>query len=130
MSRRLGALTLALGLLVCSMGLKAALSSGHSNGSVTQLLNGPDPVPPAHFKGPVTRTNGPDPVPPAHFKAPVLQANGPDPVPPAHFKGSVTRTNGPDPVPPAHFKAPVLQANGPDPVPPYPKRKPKPQSSS
>jgi hypothetical protein len=81
MSRRLGALTLALGLLVCSMGLKAALSSGHSSGSVTQL-NGPDPVPPAHFKGPVTRTNGPDPVPPAHFRTPVMQANGPDPVPP------------------------------------------------
>jgi len=99
MSRRLGALTLALGLLVCSMGLKAALSSGHPNGSATQLLNGPDPVPPAHFKA---TTNGPDPVPPAHF-------------------------NGPDPVPPAHFKAPVMQANGPDPVPPH--RKPGPGTS-
>lgn len=106
MSRRLGALALALGLLVCSMSLKAALSSGHPNGSVT-LLNGPDPVPP-----------------PAHFK---WQANGPDPVPPpAHLKW---QANGPDPVPPpAHVVAPVLQANGPDPV-PRPK-KPGPQSGS
>lgn len=87
MSRRLGALTLALGLLVCSMGLKAALSSGHPNGSATQLLNGPDPVPPAHFKA---TTNGPDPVPPAHFKAPVMQANGPDPVPPHRKPGPGT----------------------------------------
>jgi hypothetical protein len=46
MSRKLGALALALGILVCSMGLKTALSnSHHSNGSVL-VANGPDPVPP------------------------------------------------------------------------------------
>jgi len=84
MSRRLGALALALGLLVCSMGLKTALGSNHSNNAVIQV-NGPDPVPPLHF------TNGPDPVPPLHFK------NGPDPVPPLHL-------NGPDPVPPLHLQ--------------------------
>jgi hypothetical protein len=84
MSRRLGALALALGLLVCSMGLKTALGSTHSNGTAIQI-NGPDPVPPLHF------TNGPDPVPPLHFK------NGPDPVPPLHL-------NGPDPVPPLHLQ--------------------------
>jgi hypothetical protein len=78
MSRRLGALALTLGLLVCSMSLKAALSSGHPHGSVT-LLNGPDPVPPpGHIKW---QANGPDPVPPPHILAPVLLANGPDQVP-------------------------------------------------
>jgi hypothetical protein len=45
MSRRLAALTLALGILVCSMGLKAALSSNHS-GSTVMVANGPDPMPP------------------------------------------------------------------------------------
>lgn len=45
MSRKLGALALALGILVCSMGLKTALSSSHSNGAV-MIANGPDPVPP------------------------------------------------------------------------------------
>jgi hypothetical protein len=60
MSRRLGSLALALGLLVCSMGLKTALSSNKSNYPVVQL-NGPDPFPPMHFKA-----NGPDPFPPMH----------------------------------------------------------------
>ncbi|MGB2667948.1 MAG: hypothetical protein WAK48_28405 [Candidatus Acidiferrum sp.] len=44
MSRKLGALALALGILVCSMGLKTALSNNHSNGVV--VANGPDPFPP------------------------------------------------------------------------------------
>jgi hypothetical protein len=78
MSRRLGSLALALGLLVCSMGLKNVLSSNHSYGSVT-LLNGPDPIPPPHFK---LQKNGPDPIPPpGHVVGPVLEANGPDPMP-------------------------------------------------
>jgi hypothetical protein len=45
MSRRLGALLLALGILVCSMGLKTALSSNHHGGSVL-VANGPEPIPP------------------------------------------------------------------------------------
>jgi hypothetical protein len=44
MSRKLGALALALGILVCSMGLKTALSNNHVNGVV--VANGPDPFPP------------------------------------------------------------------------------------
>ena len=45
MSRKLGAFTLILGILVCSMGLKTALSgSNHSSGAVL-VANGPDPVP-------------------------------------------------------------------------------------
>jgi len=44
MSRKLGALTLVLGILVCSMGLKTALSSNHSSGTVL-VANGPDPLP-------------------------------------------------------------------------------------
>jgi hypothetical protein len=44
MSRRLSALTLALGILVCAMGLKTALSSNHS-GSTVLVANGPDPLP-------------------------------------------------------------------------------------
>ena len=44
MSRRLGAVVIALGILVCSMGLKTALSGGHSNGTVI-AANGPDPLP-------------------------------------------------------------------------------------
>jgi hypothetical protein len=45
MSRRLGSIALVLGILVCSMGLKTALSSSnHSNGAVL-VANGPDPVP-------------------------------------------------------------------------------------
>jgi hypothetical protein len=45
MSKRLGALTLALGILVCSMGLKTVLSGNHSSGAV-MVANGPDPIPP------------------------------------------------------------------------------------
>jgi hypothetical protein len=44
MSRKLGAIALVLGVLVCSMGLKTALSSDHSSGAVL-VANGPDPVP-------------------------------------------------------------------------------------
>jgi hypothetical protein len=44
MSRRLGSIALVLGILVCSMGLKTALSNNHSNGAVL-VANGPDPVP-------------------------------------------------------------------------------------
>ena len=42
MSRKLGAIALVLGILVCSMGLKTTLSN-HSNAVV--VANGPDPVP-------------------------------------------------------------------------------------
>jgi len=45
MSRRLGAFALILGILVCSMGLKTALSGNHTGGGV-MVANGPDPVPP------------------------------------------------------------------------------------
>jgi len=45
MSRRLGAVVLAMGILVCSMGLKTVLSGGHSHGAVI-AANGPDPMPP------------------------------------------------------------------------------------
>jgi hypothetical protein len=44
MSRRLGALAIVLTILVCSMGLKTALSGQHSTGTVI-AANGPDPVP-------------------------------------------------------------------------------------
>jgi len=44
MSRKLGALTLVLGILVCSMGLKTALSNSHASGAVL-VANGPDPLP-------------------------------------------------------------------------------------
>jgi hypothetical protein len=44
MSRKLGAIALVLGTLVCSMGLKTALSGNHSSGAVL-VANGPDPVP-------------------------------------------------------------------------------------
>ena len=44
MSRKLAALVLVLGILVCSMGLKTALSSGHA-GSVVMIANGPAPTP-------------------------------------------------------------------------------------
>jgi hypothetical protein len=43
MSKKLGALALALGILVCSMGLKNVLTSHTSNTVV--IANGPDPVP-------------------------------------------------------------------------------------
>jgi hypothetical protein len=45
MSRKLGAIALVLGILVCSMGLKTVLSGDYS--SRTMIAgNGPDPVPP------------------------------------------------------------------------------------
>jgi hypothetical protein len=44
MSRRLGAFALVLAILVCSMGLKTALSN-HSSSAVL-VANGPDEVPP------------------------------------------------------------------------------------
>jgi hypothetical protein len=43
MSKKLGAIALVLGILVCSMGLKTALTD-HSNGTVL-VANGPDQVP-------------------------------------------------------------------------------------
>jgi hypothetical protein len=43
MSRKLGALVVAMGILACSMGLKTVLSSGHS--STTIAANGPAPMP-------------------------------------------------------------------------------------
>jgi hypothetical protein len=43
MSRKLGALALALGILVCSMGLKTILTT-HTSSTVV-MTNGPDPVP-------------------------------------------------------------------------------------
>jgi hypothetical protein len=45
MSRKLGALALALGILACSMGLKTVLSGGHSNTTVAIAANGPEPMP-------------------------------------------------------------------------------------
>jgi hypothetical protein len=44
MSRKLSAIALALGILVCSMGLKTVLSSGHA-GSTVIIANGPAPAP-------------------------------------------------------------------------------------
>jgi hypothetical protein len=44
MSRKLGALVLAMGILACSMGLKTALSGSHSGTTIT-AANGPDPMP-------------------------------------------------------------------------------------
>ena len=44
MSRKLAALVLVLGILVCSMGLKTALSSGNA-GSAIMIANGPAPAP-------------------------------------------------------------------------------------
>jgi hypothetical protein len=95
MSRALGALALALALLVCSMGLKAALSSDHSNAAVMQV-NGPEPVPPHG----AMQTNGPEPVPPHG----IMQTNGPEPVPPHGIK----QANGPEPVPPHPVRDTVL----------------------
>jgi hypothetical protein len=48
MSRKLGALgalVLAMGILVCSMGVKTALTVGHARTTMT-AANGPEPVPP------------------------------------------------------------------------------------
>ena len=44
MSRKLAALALVLAILVCSMGLKTALSGGHA-GSAVMIANGPAPLP-------------------------------------------------------------------------------------
>jgi hypothetical protein len=44
MSRKLSALALALGILVCSMGLKTVLSGGNSSNTVV-IANGPAPAP-------------------------------------------------------------------------------------
>ncbi len=47
MSRKLGAFTLALGILVGSMAFKSALTNHKNHTSGTTLVaNGPDPVPP------------------------------------------------------------------------------------
>jgi hypothetical protein len=43
MSRKLSAIALALGILVCSMGLKTVLSGG--NGTAVTIANGPAPAP-------------------------------------------------------------------------------------
>ena len=45
MSRKLGALALAMGILVCSMAVKTALSSDHSGATRVMAANGPDPMP-------------------------------------------------------------------------------------
>ena len=45
MSRKLGALAIALGILACSMELKVVLSSQHSSNTPVMMANGPDPVP-------------------------------------------------------------------------------------
>jgi len=45
MSRKLGAVVIAMGILACSMGLKTVLSGGHSSTTMV-AANGPDPVPP------------------------------------------------------------------------------------
>ena len=44
MSRKLSALALVLAILVCSMGLKTALSHGNA-GSPVMMANGPAPAP-------------------------------------------------------------------------------------
>lgn len=44
MSRKLAALALVLAILVCSMGLKTALSSGNT-GNAVMIANGPEPLP-------------------------------------------------------------------------------------
>jgi hypothetical protein len=45
MSRKLGALAVALGILACSMGVKTVLSGNHSS-TIMIAANGPEPVPP------------------------------------------------------------------------------------
>ena len=52
MLRKVAALALVLAILVCSMGLKTALSFGHA-GSAVMIANGPAPMPgppPPHGK--------------------------------------------------------------------------------
>jgi hypothetical protein len=44
MSRKLGALVLALGILTCSMAVKTVLSGGHT-GTTWIAGNGPEPMP-------------------------------------------------------------------------------------
>jgi hypothetical protein len=44
MSRRLGAVVIALGILVCSMALKTVLSGDHTSRTAI-AANGPDPLP-------------------------------------------------------------------------------------
>jgi hypothetical protein len=44
MSRKLAAIALALGILVCSMGLKTVLSGGNGSNAVI-MANGPAPPP-------------------------------------------------------------------------------------
>jgi hypothetical protein len=80
MSRKLGAIALALAILVGAMGLKTVLSAG--SGTIL-TANGPDPVP---TKNPWPKktliTNGPDPVPTKNpWPKKTLITNGPDPVP-------------------------------------------------
>jgi len=50
MSRKLGAVTLALGILVGSMALKSALTNHNTNSGTALTANGPDPVPTPHRK--------------------------------------------------------------------------------
>jgi hypothetical protein len=48
MSRKLAALALVLAILVCSMGLKTALSAGHASSQASRVVliaNGPAPTP-------------------------------------------------------------------------------------
>jgi hypothetical protein len=45
MSRKLGALAIALGILACSMELKSVLSSHHSSNTPVMMANGPAPMP-------------------------------------------------------------------------------------
>jgi hypothetical protein len=45
MSRKLGALAIALGILACSMELKTLLSGGHPGTTTVVAANGPAPMP-------------------------------------------------------------------------------------
>ena len=45
MSKKLGALAIALGILTCSMELKSVLSSHRSSNTPVIMANGPEPVP-------------------------------------------------------------------------------------
>jgi hypothetical protein len=56
MSRKLGALALALGILVCSMGVKAVLGGNHSSTTVI-AANGPEPMPTPPPQPPPKKTN-------------------------------------------------------------------------
>jgi hypothetical protein len=49
MSRKLGAATLVLAVLFCSMELKSVLTSNQQHGTVL-VANGPDPIPPPSKK--------------------------------------------------------------------------------